>query len=142
MKKNLLVNFGMTGLAASAAFMYGGVAGHAQDKKPNILVIWGDDIGRDNISAYSLGIMGYQTPNLDRLAKEGALFTDAYAQPKLHGRPRVVHSRTASVPHWVAHHRHARFTARHSRVGAHSRGPAEESRLRYRPIRQEPLGRP
>jgi arylsulfatase A-like enzyme len=48
--------------------------------KPNILVIWGDDIGRDNISAYSLGIMGYQTPNIDRLAKEGALFTDAYAQ--------------------------------------------------------------
>jgi arylsulfatase A-like enzyme len=40
----------------------------------------GDDIGRDNISAYSLGIMGYQTPNIDRIAKEGALFTDAYAQ--------------------------------------------------------------
>ena len=49
-------------------------------QKPNILVIWGDDIGRDNISAYSLGIMGYQTPNIDRIAKEGALFTDAYAQ--------------------------------------------------------------
>ena len=45
--------------------------------KPNILVIWGDDIGRDNISAYSLGIMGYQTPNIDRIAKEGALFSFA-----------------------------------------------------------------
>ena len=57
-------------------------AGFAQTaaKKPNILVIWGDDIGRDNISAYSMGIMGYQTPNIDRLAKEGALFTDSYAQ--------------------------------------------------------------
>jgi hypothetical protein len=42
--------------------------------KPNILVIWGDDIGRDNISAYSLGIMGYWTPNINRLAKERALF--------------------------------------------------------------------
>ena len=49
-------------------------------RKPNILVIWGDDIGIHNISAYNLGIMGYQTPNIDRLAKEGALFTDAYAQ--------------------------------------------------------------
>jgi arylsulfatase A-like enzyme len=52
----------------------------AQTKKPNILVIWGDDIGIHNISAYNLGVMGYRTPNIDRLAKEGALFTDAYAQ--------------------------------------------------------------
>ncbi len=53
----------------------------AQDgKKPNILVIWGDDIGVHNISAYNHGIMGYQTPNIDRLAKEGALFTDAYGE--------------------------------------------------------------
>ena len=48
--------------------------------KPNILVIWGDDIGVHNISAYNHGIMGYQTPNIDRIAKEGALFTDSYAQ--------------------------------------------------------------
>ena len=47
----------------------------AQQKKPNILVIWGDDIGWDNISAYNHGMMGYQTPNIDRIAKEGALFT-------------------------------------------------------------------
>jgi arylsulfatase len=51
----------------------------AQDK-PNILVIWGDDIGVHNISAYNHGIMGYKTPNIDRLAKEGAMFTDSYAQ--------------------------------------------------------------
>ena len=49
-------------------------------EKPNILVIWGDDIGIYNISAYNLGVMGYRTPNIDRIAKEGALFTDAYAQ--------------------------------------------------------------
>jgi len=49
-------------------------------KKPNILIIWGDDIGWFNISAYNLGIMGYKTPNIDRIAKEGALFTDWYGQ--------------------------------------------------------------
>jgi arylsulfatase len=51
----------------------------AQDR-PNILVIWGDDIGNHNISAYNHGIMGYQTPNIDRIANEGAMFTHYYAQ--------------------------------------------------------------
>jgi arylsulfatase len=49
-------------------------------KKPNILVMWGDDIGIWNTSAYNHGSMGYQTPNIDSIAKEGALFTDMYAQ--------------------------------------------------------------
>ena len=48
--------------------------------KPNIVVIWGDDIGVHNISAYNHGVMGYRTPSIDRIAREGALFTDAYAQ--------------------------------------------------------------
>ena len=48
--------------------------------KPNILIIWGDDIGGFNISAYNQGVMGYKTPNIDRIAKEGALFTDWYGQ--------------------------------------------------------------
>ena len=52
----------------------------AQEKKPNILVIWGDDIGGFNISAYNQGLMGYRTPNIDRIAKEGATFTDWYGQ--------------------------------------------------------------
>jgi arylsulfatase len=51
----------------------------AQDK-PNILVIWGDDIGQFNVSAYNMGMMGYRTPNIDRIAREGALFTDWYGQ--------------------------------------------------------------
>ena len=51
----------------------------AQDK-PNILVIWGDDIGWSNISKYNHGIMGYETPNIDRIGNDGAMFTDAYAQ--------------------------------------------------------------
>ena len=52
----------------------------AQAKKPNILILWGDDIGYWNISAYNQGMMGYKTPNIDRLAKEGALFIDWYGQ--------------------------------------------------------------
>ncbi|MGH6809075.1 MAG: arylsulfatase, partial [Ensifer adhaerens] len=57
------------------------VSAYAQDAaKPNILVIFGDDIGQTNISAYSFGVMGYKTPNIDRLASEGVMFTDYYAE--------------------------------------------------------------
>jgi arylsulfatase len=52
----------------------------AEDKKPNILVIMGDDIGWFNPSIYHRGIMGYETPNIDRIGKEGAMFTDWYGQ--------------------------------------------------------------
>ena len=54
--------------------------GRAQEAKPNILVIWGDDIGGFNISAYNRGMMGYKTPNIDSIAEQGALFTDWYGQ--------------------------------------------------------------
>ena len=47
--------------------------------KPNIVVFWGDDIGRSNVSAYTDGMVGYRTPNIDRIAKEGIKFTDYYA---------------------------------------------------------------
>lgn len=49
-------------------------------QRPNILVIWGDDVGLANVSAYSLGLMGYRTPNIDRIAREGMMFTDYYAE--------------------------------------------------------------
>lgn len=52
----------------------------AAEKKPNIVIFWGDDIGQSNISAYSHGLMGYKTPNIDRLAGEGMMFTDYYAE--------------------------------------------------------------
>jgi len=55
-------------------------AAAAQQQKPNILVIMGDDIGYWNISAYNRGQMGYRTPNIDRIANEGAIFTDYYGQ--------------------------------------------------------------
>jgi arylsulfatase len=71
-------------LAAAALLMLlpaiGAVAPALAQDKPNILVIWGDDIGVHNISVYNHGIMGYQTPNIDRIAREGALFTDAYGE--------------------------------------------------------------
>jgi arylsulfatase len=52
----------------------------AQSKKPNILVIWGDDIGQSNLSVFTKGMMGYRTPNIDRIASEGMLFTDYYGE--------------------------------------------------------------
>src|SRR5262245_59733701 len=53
---------------------------NSRPKQPNILVIWGDDIGITNLSCYSHGLRGYQTPNIDRIAKEGMMFTDAYGE--------------------------------------------------------------
>ena len=52
----------------------------AAKRKPNILVIWGDDIGQFNVSAYNMGMMGYRTPSIDRIGREGAIFTDWYGQ--------------------------------------------------------------
>jgi arylsulfatase A-like enzyme len=49
-------------------------------KKPNILIIWGDDIGIANLSIFTKGMMGYRTPNIDRIAEEGVLFTDCYGE--------------------------------------------------------------
>jgi arylsulfatase len=64
--------------ALCAAFV--AVAAQAADTKPNILFIMGDDIGMWNIGAYNQGMMGYKTPNIDSIAKEGALCTDWYGQ--------------------------------------------------------------
>ena len=64
--------FAFIALAASAQA--------ADQKKPNILIIWGDDIGQFNVSAINRGMMGYKTPNIDSVASEGALFTDWYGQ--------------------------------------------------------------
>jgi len=68
--KRLIVMVAMIAIAATAS---------AQDQ-PNILVVWGDDIGQSNISAYTMGVMGYRTPNIDRIANEGMIFTDYYGE--------------------------------------------------------------
>src|SRR5262249_50787436 len=85
-RRNVLL--GSTTLAAASAI--GGAApvqvaqAQAQPapagQRPNILVIWGDDVGVANVSAYSFGLMGYKTPNIDRIAREGLMFTDYYAE--------------------------------------------------------------
>jgi arylsulfatase len=49
-------------------------------KQPNFLILWGDDIGQSNLSIFTKGLMGYRTPNIDRIAEEGVLFTDYYAE--------------------------------------------------------------
>ncbi len=68
-------------LAVSAAVVSLAGAAAAQDaEKPNMLVIWGDDIGQSNISAYTMGLMGYRTPNIDSIADEGMIFTDYYGE--------------------------------------------------------------
>jgi arylsulfatase A-like enzyme len=86
-RRNMLL--GGTTLAAVSAITSGRSVQMAQAQqqpaapagaKPNILVIFGDDIGLTNISAYSMGLMGYRTPNIDRIAKEGMIFTDYYAE--------------------------------------------------------------
>jgi arylsulfatase A-like enzyme len=80
---------GGTTLAAASLMGQGGPVRVAQaqqappaatGQRPNILVIWGDDVGIANVSAYSLGLMGYKTPNIDRIAREGLMFTDYYAE--------------------------------------------------------------
>jgi arylsulfatase len=63
-------------LLLAAMLISASVPVYATDKKPNIVIIWGDDIGQSNISAYSKGMMGYRTPNIDRVANEGVIFTD------------------------------------------------------------------
>ncbi|TCR63451.1 arylsulfatase [Bosea sp. BK604] len=80
---------GGTALAAASAYLAASPIERAQaqqpaapasGRKPNILVIFGDDIGIPQVSAYTMGMMGYRTPNIDRIASEGAIFTDAYGQ--------------------------------------------------------------
>ena len=73
-------NIGLSLLASLAFFVTVQPASAQQQEKPNILLIMGDDIGYWNISAYNRGQMGYRTPNIDRIAKEGMIFTDYYVE--------------------------------------------------------------
>jgi arylsulfatase A-like enzyme len=85
-RRNILL--GSTTLAAASALGSAAPSTTAQaqqqpapsGQRPNILVIWGDDVGVANVSAYSFGLMGYKTPNIDRIAREGLMFTDYYAE--------------------------------------------------------------
>ena len=111
----------------------------AADKKPNILIIWGDDIGYWNISAYNQGMMGYKTPNIDRIAKEGALFTDWYGQQSCTAGRACVHHRPdpASAPACSRSACPARRKGLQARDVTH-RPAAQGAGLHDRAVRQEP----
>lgn len=105
-----------------------------EQKKPNILILWGDDIGQFNVSAYNLGMMGYKTPNIDRIATEGALFTDWYGQQSCTaGRAAFITGQSpirtgltkVGLPGCAGRHEKGRPNDRHAAQGA---------RLRDRPI--------
>ena len=115
---------------------------NATQSKPNILVIWGDDIGISNLSCYSHGLMGYQTPNIDRLAKEGMMFTDSYGEQSCTaGRSSFITGQSV-------------YRTGLSKVGipaapigmsdedSDDRGAAQGTGLCHRPVRQEPSRRP
>ena len=124
--------------ATPSATPLGGTTG----SKPNILFIMGDDIGWFNVSAYNMGIMGYRTPNIDRIGKEGAVFTDWYGQQ----------SCTAGRAAFITGQSPIRTGL--TKVGLPGAelglGPQDPSvaevlktlRLRHRPVRQEPSRRP
>jgi arylsulfatase A-like enzyme len=80
--RKLLTTLGIVGtfMLGVNTLPFPGVAAAEDVKKPNILIIWGDDIGQFNVSAYNMGMMGYKTPNIDRIGQEGAVFTDWYGQ--------------------------------------------------------------
>jgi arylsulfatase len=81
MKTKKIRHVGLSLLTAGAALYGAAPLAHAQDKKPNIVVIMGDDVGIENIGAYNQGLMYQTTPNLDKIAAEGMRFTDYYAEP-------------------------------------------------------------
>ena len=113
------------------------------EKKPNILIIWGDDIGWSNLSCYNLGMMGYKTPNIDRLAKEGALFTDAYGEQSCTaGRAAFILGqhpvRTGLLTIGMPGSPHG-ITDWMPTIADRS---AQAARLHHRPVRQEPSWRP
>lgn len=78
MNNSILKSFALASIAI--AISLSGSLANAKTAKPNILIIWGDDVGGFNISAYNQGMMGYKTPNIDSIAKDGVLFTDWYGQ--------------------------------------------------------------
>ena len=71
----LAIGLGLLGCGTQSATVHA-----AEQSKANIVIIWGDDIGQSDVSAYSRGLMGFKTPNIDRVAKEGMMFTDFYAE--------------------------------------------------------------
>ena len=112
------------------------------EKKPNILVMWGDDIGWWNISANNRGMMGYRTPNIDRIAQRGRRLHRLLRPAELHRRPRRLHHRAEPAAHRPHQGRGCPARTSGCTGGPDDRRAAQAARLRDRPVRQEPPGRP
>src|SRR5947199_7096950 len=97
----MLYNLLLVAVVTLALLMTAGVTRAADPKKPNILIIWGDDIGYWNVSAYNQGMMGYKTPNIEPLAKEGRALHWLVRAAELHRRTGRVHYRPERFPHRV-----------------------------------------
>ena len=111
-------------------------------KQPNIVVIMGDDIGIWNIGAYHRGMMAGRTPNLDKLAAEGMLFTDYYAEASCTAGRAALHHRRAADPHRHDHGRPGRSPIGIPAQAVDHRDGAQVDGLCHRPVRQEPPRRP
>ena len=119
----LLATAGVAALALAATSS----SALAQDGKPNIIVIMGDDVGWENIGAYHQGLMYDTTPNLDKLASEGMRFTDYYAEPSCTaGRANFITGRIAD-PHRPHHGRPGGRKGRHARRRSDDRHRAEDA---------------
>ena len=126
---------GARGDIAQGAFM-------AKQAKPNILFIMADDIGWFNVSCYNHGIMGYRTPNIDRIAKEGAMFTDFYGQQSCTAGRAAFITGQSPIRTGLTKVGMPGATLGLQRRGPDDRAVPEEPRLRHRPVRQEPSRRP
>ena len=110
----------------------------AKANKPNILVIWGDDIGIWNLSCYSGGMMGYRTPNIDRLAAEGMRFTDSYGEQSCTaGRASFITGQSVFRTGLVQG-RSSRLTDRPRGRRSDDRGAPQAARVCDRTVREEP----
>ena len=118
------------------SFLFGGAA-LAQDR-PNILIIWGDDIGYWNTSAYNRGMMSYTTPNIDRIAREGMMFTDAYAEQSCTAGRAAFITGQGPFRTGMTKGRVAGLRSRAASGGRDDRGALETTGLRDRSIWQEP----
>ena len=128
-------------LAAALALIVPAQA-QAPERKPNILVIMGDDVGWFNIGAYHQGIMSGKTPNLDKLAVARHAVHRLLCRGELHRGPGQLHHRRDSAAHRPDDGRPGRRRCRHAGPGRDARHRAQGAGLRDRPVRQEPSGRP
>ena len=116
--------------------------GAAEGTLPNFLIMWGDDIGWFNVSAYNMGIMGYRTPNIDRIGREGAVFTDWYGQNSCTAGRSAFLTGQSPIRTGLT-----KVGLPGSDLGLQPEDPdhrraAQAARLHHRPVRQEPPRRP